>query len=190
MISINLLPEEFRVQEKTTANLPLLKIAAVSGALFLLLTGFFYIDFLSASAKLKKTEKEWQRVEPESEKLKLLQQEVETVLQPERNFLSGFVTTEKPLTYFLAWTSEFLPKSAWLTEVQMTRRGEGGDFQVKGFALPSKEKSSIEEIETFLHHLKEKMPEADLSLTTTRQTVYKTEVTQFIANFEWKGTSV
>ena len=71
----------------------------------------------------------------------------------------------------------------------MERKQDGGRLFIKGLSLPSKEKSSIEAIEIYLHQLKEKIPDANLSLTTTRQTIEGTELTQFTANFAWGGQS-
>ncbi len=185
MITINLLPEEFRVKKKRELNVPGVKIAIVVGAIFGLMTLWNFVDLLFAGGKLKKVEAEWQSVQPESQELNKLQQEVEGTLRPEKDFLANFVATGRPLTHFLTWVSEYLPTAAWLTEVRMERAGEGGDLLIKGLCLSTKEKSSIEQIETFLHELKTKMPDAELSLTTTRQTYEGVELTQFMANFHW-----
>lgn len=185
MILINLLPEELRIKEKAKHDIPILKVAAAVGVVLGLLTVFFYFDFLSSQSKLKKLEQEWVTLQPQSMRLNQLEQEVETVLKPENLFLNRFVTADKPLTSILSWVSELLPDTAWLLEIRLDREGEGARLFVKGVALPSKEKSSIEQIETYLHQMKEKIPEAGLSLTTTRLEIENTEVTQFIANFEW-----
>ena len=189
MISINLLPEEFRVKKKRKSDgeqKPYLKLAAGGVVLFLIMTGYFYIDFLIASSRLKKVEKDWLAAQPQATELANLQKQVDTTLRPEKDFLASFVATGNPLTHILQWCSEFLPVSGWLSEVQLQRRGEGGDLLVKGYCLGNKEKSSIEQIETYLHELKTKMPDANLSLTTTRQKYEGVEITQFIANFVWE----
>ena len=186
MITINLLPEEFRIRKKVESNLPTLKIAIAAGAVFMIATVFFYFDYLAAGRELGRIEKEWTIMQPQSEALKTLEQEVEGTIKPERDFLNRFVTTQKPLTYLLMWASELLPETTWLLEVKVEQAEGKETLFIKGLTLPSKEKSSIEYIEGFLHALKEKIPEATLSLTTTRQTIEHTELTQFIANFEWK----
>ena len=189
MITINLLPEEFRVKQKSAETVPTKKLAIAGGILFGVLTLFFFFDFLMAQGRLKKLENEWAALQPKSRELTQLQDEVESSLKPEKQFMDKFVTSQKPLTSFLVWVSEYLPQTAWLTEITMGRKGEGGSFFVKGLAQPSKEKSSIEQIETYLHQLQEKVPEANLSLTTTRQKIENFELTQFTANFEWGGKS-
>ncbi len=188
MISINLLPEEFRIKKKKASGdqKPYLKLAVGGAILFMIMTGYFYIDFLIASSRMKKLESDWLAVQPKAAELTALQAEVDNTLRPEKNFLAEFVATGNPLTYILQWCSEFLPLSGWLTEVRLDRRGEGGEVLVKGYCLGTKEKSSIEQIETYLHELKTKMPYAQLSLTTTRQQYEGVELTQFIANFVWE----
>lgn len=185
MITINLLPQEFRIQEKKSTKVPVIPIAIASGIILAAITLFFYADYWSAKSKLAEINKEWQFVQPQSVRLQALQQEVENKLKPENVFLNSFVTADKPLTYMLTWASEFLPSTSWLTEFKLDRVGEGGRLYLKGLTLPSKEKSSIEFIEVYLHELKKKIPDANLSLTTSRQRIKEVEVTQFIATFEW-----
>ncbi len=189
MITINLLPQEFRPQLKSEQRIPYLKIAAICGILFAVLTIYFYVDLLLANAKLKRIQAAWAKIQPQSIALKKLEDTVEKTLNPEKNFLEGFVTVQKPLTLFMVWASELLPDGVWLTEFSMERKQEGGHLFIKGLALPSKEKSSIESIEIYLHQLKEKIPDANLSLTTTRQTLEEKELTQFTAHFDWGGKS-
>lgn len=185
MILINLLPEEFRVKEKKTQEIPALKIAIIVGVLFALLTVGFYVDFLFAKVRLSKLEANWSGLQPRSLQLSKLEKEVEGTLKPEKEFLERFAATKKPLTYFMLWTSELLPDTAWLTEFKREVKSDGtDDFFIKGLAMASKEKSSIEQIEMYLHHLQEKLPGASLSLTTTRQRIEAVELTQFIADFK------
>ncbi len=185
MITINLLPEELRIQPKSERSFSYLKIGAIAGVLFSLLTVYFYIDLLVAGSKLKKLEVSWTKIQPQSAELTKLEEEVEKKLRPEKIFLESFVTAEKSLTLFMVWVSEFLPDGVWLAEFRMERKQDGGHLFLRGLALPSKEKSSIESIEMYLHELKLKIPEANLSLTTTRQTLEERELTQFLADFEW-----
>ena len=187
MITINLLPEEFRTQPKSETSVSYLKIAAVFGVLIFFLNAYFYADFLKAKGELKKVQAQWAALQPQAAELKKLEEEVEKNLKPEKDFLENFVTVKRPLTSLMGWTSEVLPESLWLTELQMEREGEGGYFLIKGLALSSKEKSSIDAIEIYLHRLKEKMPDSNLSLTTTRQTLEGRELTQFTAHFDWGG---
>jgi Tfp pilus assembly protein PilN len=189
MIKINLLPAEFRTVQKTTQNVPVVKIAIGAGCAFAALTVFFYFDYLLSLNKLRGVRKEWQVIQPRSAELKGLEEEVEGRLKPEKVFLERFVTTERALAAFMTWVSEYLPETSWLTELKMERKGQGGDLFIKGLAIGSKEKSSIEEIESYLHQLKEKIPDSNLSLTTTRQKIENTELTQFTANFNWGAPS-
>jgi len=186
MIEINLLPEELRIKEKVPQKeVPVLKIAIGAGVFFVLLSILFYFDYLGAKSKLKKTNAQWVVVQPQSAVLNNLQVEVETLLKTERDFLDRFVAAELPLTFVLQWISDFLPEKAWLTGVRLENNSEKHNLVIRGLCLPSKDTSSIEFIETYLHHLKEKMPEARLSLTTARQMQENLELTQFTAIFEW-----
>lgn len=185
MISVNLLPQEFQLEKKTTSNVPVRKIAIGIGGLFAVLTLIFYVDFWLSFSRLKKIESEWNKVAPEALILKQLQSEVEGPLKQERDFMAQFVTTDRPLTSILMWLSQFLPETAWLIEIKLEREGDASHLLVKGASLPSKEKSSIEQIETYLHQLKEKMPDGKLSLTTTRQMAGQVELTQFTALFDF-----
>ena len=187
MIQINLLPNEFRVQSRALPNVPTLKLAIAGGVFFILLTAYFYVDFILASSRLKKIEAEWNKISPEAVVLQQLQAEVEGTLKQEKEFLERFATSPQPLTSILQWASEFLPQNSWLTEIKMEQDSKGSRFLIKGLSLSSKEKSSIESIEGYLHQLKEKMPETKLSLTTTRETTGQTELTQFTAIFDLGG---
>ncbi len=188
MITVNLLPEEFRIKKKKVSGPKpsYFKLAVGGGILFAILSLYFFGDFLFASARLKKLEGQWLTVKPQAAELTALQAEVDTTLKPEKDFLAGFVTTGNPLTYMMQWCSEFLPPSGWVSQLRLERKGEGGEILVKGYCLGNKEKSSIEQIEMFLHQMKEKMPDAKLSLTTSRQKFEGVELTQFIATFVWE----
>ena len=185
MIAINLLPDEFRAVERKTLKLPFLKYAVIGGVIFSLITAGLYVDFLAASIKLGRIQKEWEKIQPQFQVLNQLRGEVEGTLKQEKDFMQTFVTSQRSLTRLIMWVSELLPETAWLVEIQMERAGEGDHFLVKGLSLPTKEKSSIEQIEIFLQRMKEKLPDAKLSLTTTRQTLEGVELTQFVANFDW-----
>lgn len=190
MITINLLPEELRIKEKVQQKeIPILKIALGAGIFFILLSILFYFDYLGAKAKLKKTNAQWVIVQPQSAVLNSLQSEVETVLKTEKDFLHRFVAAEMPLTHVLQWISDYLPERAWLTGVRLENNSDKHNLVIRGLCLPSKETSSIEFIEIYLHQLKEKMPKTKLSLTTARQIKDGMELTQFTAIFEWPSTA-
>lgn len=190
MLTINLLPEELRVKKKTTVNLPYMKFVILGGVIFFFVTVSFYFDYLSSAREFQEVERTWKTLQPQSQKLKALETEVETTIKPERNFLNRYVVTGKPMTGFLISLSQLLPDPAWLTEVRMEQKEGNQLLFVKGIVLPSKTSSGIEAVETYVHELQQKVPEAKLSLTTTRQKIGQLEVTQFIANFEWKAGMV
>lgn len=185
MIRINLLPQEFRPKETVSYTGRYFKTAILAGVALTLLTLVFYVDFILSFGKLRRIEGDWKTSQPEYQKLTQLQKEVEGPLKQERQFMEQFVTTSRPLTSFLMWGSELLPDSAWLVELKLSRSKESGNFLIKGLSLPSKEKTSIEHIESFLQALKAKMPDTRLALTTTRQEIDKVELTQFTAHFGW-----
>lgn len=187
MIQINLLPDEFRVKHRTLPNVPTIKLAIAGGVLLVLLTTYFYIDFMIASSSLKKIEAEWDKISPEAVILQQLQGEVEGALKQEKEFLERFATSPQPLTSILQWVSEFLPENSWLIEIKMEQDSKGSHFLLRGLSLASKGRSSIESIEGYLHQLKEKMPDSRLSLTTTRETQEQIELTQFTALFDFGG---
>lgn len=190
MLAINLLPEELRIQKKSSVQLPYLKYAIIGGVVFMLVTVSFYFDYLSAVREFNEVEKTWKTIQPQSQQLKALETEVETVIKPERNFLSRHVVTGRPMTGFMISLSELLPDTSWLTEVKMEQKDGNQSLFVKGVVLPSKNSTGIEAVEKYVHELQLKVPEAKLSLTTTRQKIADLEVTQFIANFEWKTGTV
>ncbi len=185
MITINLLPDEFRVKAKTSIKIPGLQIGIGAGLILALVTAIFYVDFLMVTSRYGKMNKKWKEIQPEYQALTQLQNEVDGKLKQEKIFMENFVTSQNALTHLLTWSSEYLPEAAWLTEIKLQRKGEGGVFLLKGLALSIAKQSSIEQIETYLHEFKRKMPDANLSLTTTRQTLEGIELTQFISNFEW-----
>jgi len=187
MLEINLLPEEFRIQVKEAApEIPALKIAVGVAVLFSILTLWFYFDYVGSQAKLKKLDAEWKVVQPQALELSNLKSELEGVIKPERDFLKSFVTTERPLKLILQWISEYLPEGAWLTGLSLRHESAKRSLVIQGLCLSSKDVSSIEAIELFLHNLKEQMPETKLSLTTSRQIFEGVELTQFTSVFQWE----
>lgn len=186
MIEINLLPEELRPRKKKEATrIPVAAIAMAAGALFAVLTVYFDLDFLAARSRMKTLEAQWQEVQPQALVLNQLKNEVENVLRPERDFLADHAAGEKILTSTWTWLSEYLPAHSWLTELKMIHDSQERSLVVKGLCLPSREKSSIEEIEGYLHQLKKKMKTAELSLTTSRQFIDQVELTHFTGIFQW-----
>ncbi|MDP3921385.1 MAG: hypothetical protein Q8R76_11330 [Candidatus Omnitrophota bacterium] len=186
MITINLLPEELRVvKTRTKEPVPWLKLAIGLGVLFVILTTYFFFGYLSARGKLKEASASWKVVEPQAVVLNDLEAEVEKVLSKEKQFLETTVTTERPLTNMLEWASQYLPSSAWLTQVKRRNDAEGNSIVITGLCLSTKEKTSIEQIEDYLHNLKTEIADAKLSLTTSRQIQYSVQVTHFVAVFEF-----
>lgn len=186
MIEINLLPEEFRIAEKVEKKeVPLLKIGIGVAVMLAIVTVSFYFDYIGSSKKMKKVNATWLEVQPQSQILNNLKQEVEEVLKTERDFLAQFVTTERPLTFTLEWLSSYLPEAAWLTHTALEHKKDSVSLVVQGLCVSSKTMTSIEAIEKYLHDLKQKMPEAKLSLTTARQFEDDIEMTRFTAIFEW-----
>lgn len=185
MITINLLPPEFKVVEKKGGNAPGRKFLFLGGGLFALLTGFFYFDYLGTTLKLTGLEKEWKQLEPQSVAVRTLKAKIEKTVRPEADFLRTRVAVDKPLTHLLSWIQELLPDTFWLIELKMERSADKVKILLKGLALPSKEKSSIELIENYMQALKAKLGNAALNLTTTRQKMNDTNLTLFTASFEW-----
>ncbi|MBI3314152.1 MAG: hypothetical protein HYZ83_07960 [Candidatus Omnitrophica bacterium] len=187
MIQINLLPEEFRVREKKTSKIPVVKIAVGIGIFTAVLTGIFYLDFLIGSAQLGKLEKRWNQVQPEALSLNQLRNDVEVILKPEKEFFEQYVDTSTSLTSLMMWVNQVLPEAAWLTELKLEYGEKGVEFLIKGLCLSTKDKSGIEQVETFAQALKAKMPHANLNLTTTRQELEGNQLTQFTILFNWKN---
>ena len=187
MITVNLLPEEFRVKEKSQSQIKYMRILLIAGILFGAATAFMYMDFLVATATLKGLESQWATKHPEFQRLTTLRNEVENTLKIEKDFMEKYATTRRPLTEIMVIVSEYLPDTAWLTEMKLERSEEAGDLMVKGSVIPSREQSSIEIIENYLQKIKNDIPGATLSLTTTRQRLEQVTLTQFIAHFSWKG---
>lgn len=193
MITINLLPEELRVTVKKTGGSgknQVVRIVILLVAIFVLITLFFYVNFLTVSAKYSSVDKEWDKKRPEYKALTQLRDDIDGELKTEKDFMENFVTTHQPLTYILQWASEFLPENAWLSEVNMLREQGVGKLVVRGSAFSSKEKSSIAVIEEYLQHLKNNLPQGTLSLTTTRIEIGAIPITQFNATYTWKDKQV
>ena len=149
------------------------------------LSVYFYFDFVFASSKLKKLEQEWLKLQPQATVLNSLRDEVEVVLKPQNDFVERFIKTPAPLTSVLAWASEFLPETSWLTEISLEQDDKGRKLLIKGLCVPGKNKDTIGLIEEYLQKLKGKMPNTALTLTTTRLEEKDVQLTQFVATFSW-----
>ncbi len=186
MIKINLLPQELRKRKKTTTRLPYIPFAILAGVLFLLLTLFFYGDYLRARSAYKTVQKEWARLNPLMSQLKAMENKIEIEMRGERDFLEKNVFNSESVTQVLSWASEFLPQKGWLTELKSEREEEGCRLTLKGVVLPSRSQTGIEQIEEYMQKLKAKLPpQATLALTTSKETKEKSEGTAFVAEWEW-----
>jgi hypothetical protein len=189
MITINLLPPELRKKPKRTTYVPYVPLAILAGVLFLLMTFFFYADYLSARSAYKRVRREWVRLNPLMGQLKAMETKIEIEMRGERDFLEKNVLNTESMTRILSWVSEFLPPKGWLTELKVERDGEGCRLTLKGVVLPSRTQTGIEQIEESLQKLKAKLPpQAALTLTTSKASSEKIEGTAFAANFEWGVT--
>ncbi|OGW83736.1 MAG: hypothetical protein A2Z83_09455 [Omnitrophica bacterium GWA2_52_8] len=186
MITINLLPKEMRKIERSAQFTPAHKALIAAGVAFLLLSGFFYFDFWVTRFQLNSLKKKYKAMEPANVELTKLKDNVEKTLMPEKEFLEKMLLNARPVTPVLGWVNEFLPDNAWITEFRIDRERKNDQFLLKGLALPIDEQPSIELLEGYINRLKEKMPDAQLSLMTTRQLVDNVTLTQFSADFSWE----
>ena len=190
MIKINLLPQELRIAKKSATRVPYIPFAILGTVLFLLLTLFFYGDYLRARSAYKEVHKEWLQVSPMMGQLKALEKKIEIEMKGEKEFLEKNILNTESMTRILSWTSEFLPSKGWLTELLVEREGEGCRLTLKGVVVPSRTQTGIEQIEAYLQALKRKLPpKTTLMLTTSKQAASKGEGTAFSAEFEWGVTS-
>ena len=188
MIKINLLPQELRKDKKAPSRFPYIPLAILGGTLFLLLTFFFYGDYLKGRASFKKVQKEWMVSNPLMGQLKALENKIEIEMRGENNFLHKNVLNTESITQLLTWTSEYLPSKGWLTEMKIEREGESCRFVLRGTVLPSRTQTGIEQIEEFLQKLKAQLPsQTTLVLTTSKELKDKVACTAFTAQLEWGG---
>jgi hypothetical protein len=190
MIKINLLPQELRKGKATGLRIPYIPLALLAGVLFLLLTFFFYGDYLRARATYKNVQKEWARLSPLMGQLKALETKIDVEMKGEKDFLEKNVLNTESMTRMLSWVSEFLPPKGWLTEFRAEREGEGFRLTLKGVVLASRTQTGIEQIEEYFQKLRTKLPpQTTIALTTTKEVKEKTAGTAFVANIEWGVTS-
>ncbi|MFA7255579.1 MAG: hypothetical protein WC133_05735 [Candidatus Omnitrophota bacterium] len=189
MIRINLLPQELRKRKKTVVRIPYLPFAILGGVLFLLLTFFFYGDYLRARITYNHVRKEWAKLNPSMAQLKALETKIEVEMKGEKDFLEKNVLNTDSMTRILSWASEFLPPKGWLTELKAEREGEGCRLTLKGVVLASRTQTGIEQIEEYFQKLKAKLPpQTAIALTTAKEGKEKTEGTAFVAHLDWGVT--
>lgn len=185
MIKINLLPIELRKSNKKAVSLPYLPLVILAGVLFMLLTLFFYVDYLNARGAYAKVRKEWVRLSPLMAQLKSMEQKVDVEMKGEKDFLEANVLNTQPIARILMWVSEFLPLRCWLTNLEIERQGEGCRLGLEGVVFPANNRTGIEHIEIFLNEIKKQLPAATLTFTTSKASTKDSEGTTFAANFEW-----
>jgi len=189
MIKINLLPQELRQKEKSATRIPYVPLALLAGVLFLLMTFFFYGDYLSARSAYKRVQKEWSQLNPSLAQLKAMETKTEVDMKGEKDFLEKNVLNTESMTRILFWVSEFLPSKGWLTELKAEREGEGCRLDLKGVVLASRAQTGIEQIEEYFQKLRTKLPpQTSVALTTSKEVKEKTGGTAFAASLEWGVT--
>ncbi len=189
MITINLLPQELREKKSSALRIPYGPLAILAGVLFLLMTFFFYGDYLRARSAFNRVQKEWARLNPELAQLKALETKIEVEMKGEKDFLEKNVLNTESMTRILSWVSEFLPQKGWLTGLKVEREGEGCRLTLRGVMLASRTQTGIEQIEEYFQKLKAKLPpQTSVMLTTSKEVKEKEGGTVFSANLEWGVT--
>ncbi len=186
MIKINLLPQELLKGKANAPRIPYIPLALLAGVLFLLLTVFFYGDYLKARSAYESVHKEWVGVSPLMAQLKTLEKQVAIEMKGEKDFLEKNVLNKESMTQMLFLASYFLPPRGWLTELKAEREGEGCRLTLKGVVLASRTQTDIEQIEEYFQKLKTELPpQTSVALTTSKGAQEKTVGTAFIAQIEW-----
>jgi len=185
MITINLLPEEYREVKRPSSALPYISLAIQAGALFLLLTLFFYADYLKARRAYDSVYAEWIQFGPQMRQLKELEKMVEVDMKAEKDFLVTTVLNTDPVTRVLQAVSDHLPPHGWLTELKIERAGGGGKLNMQGIVLSAGAKTGIEQIESFFQEVKARFPKADVTLTTSKVKDPKIAGTSFSTTITW-----
>ena len=187
MIKINLLPPEMRIEAKVKKKIsyaPFIRLAIIG---LVLLTGFFFVDFLESKKQFKVVAAQWQELSPQMAELKAMEAEIEGKLKTEKVFLESSVVSEFPVTTTLEYASELLPDRMWLTELKVEKEDISQELVLQGVSLPSDDKTSIQHIQDYLHNIRGKLPDEYMTLTTARQTQDDIEVTTFVSRIEWGG---
>ena len=187
MIRINLLPPELC---KTKAFLfsPFLKRKYLLGAgcIFAGLTLIFYVQYQLNLRTLKGLRTHWVSLQKDIQRVSELQSKLESESKKEKEFLERYVTSPLSSTAILNAINQFLPDSAWLIEIKVTRKPQENSLLLRGLSIPSNRSSSIQDIEKYLRDLKAVFPsQTELILTTSRQTKENAELTLFTAVFKW-----
>jgi len=188
MITINLLPQEFRRTRKPTMAKPYLPLAILAGSLFMLLTLFFYADYLKAKGAYDSVYSEWMQFSPQMQQLKTLEQKVEVEMRGEKEFLERHVFNTDAMTRILQLVNDHLPQRGWLTELTLERaKTGGGNLVLQGVVLQTSARTGIEQIEGFLQELKSEYPEMDILLTTAKVKEKNAVGTSFSAMMTWSA---
>ena len=190
MIKVNLLPQELRKKKKSATRIPYTFLAILAGVLFLLLTVFFYGDFLKTRSAYKSVKADWTRLNPLMAQLKALETRSEVEMKGEKDFLEKNVLNTESMTRILFWVSEFLPPKGWLTELKAEREGEGCRLTLKGVVLASRTQTGIEQLEEYFQKLKVKLsPQTTVALTTSKEVKEKMGGTAFTAQLDWGASA-
>jgi len=190
MIKINLLPIQLRKPKTKVTMMPYMAIVVLAAVLLLLLTLFFFVDYLKVKKSYELVYREWQQVSPQMARLKTMENRVEVEMRGEKEFLEKNVLNTESMTRILMWISEYLPPHGWLTEIKIIREKEGTRLTVQGVVMSSSARTGVEEIEEFLYQLKQKLPQPELTLMTSKQAGKDGAVagTSFIAQLDWGET--
>jgi hypothetical protein len=189
MIKINLLPPELLKGKANATRIPYVPLALLAGVLFLLMTFFFYGDYLKARSAYHNVYTEWAKLSPLMAQLKALEKQVAVEMKGEKDFLEKNVLNKEPVTQILFLASYLLPSRGWLTELKVEREGEGCQLILKGMVLASRTQTDIEQIEEYVQKLRAKLPpQTSVALTTSKEAKEKTGGTFFSAQFEWGVT--
>lgn len=188
MILINVLPPELRRKGLSHAAWGgQRRLFRGLGLGFLVLTLFFYGQYLLSLRTYGQLQKRWQGLQGDIGRVNALRSELDTGVRQEKEFLETYVFASPPTTQLLQSVSLFLPNSVWLEELKVSRRPKDHTLLLKGFSLPSKETSSIRNIEKYLQSVKEVLPgDANVVLMTSRKQEQPFEVTLFTAVFKWQ----
>lgn len=188
MIQVNLLPPELRTGRKSfyafsaKNKKPLIGLSVV----FLVFTLVLYAQYQMSLGTLRELQAKWTTLQKDMMRVSNLQLELESGSKKEKAFLEHHVTSPLSVTAVLNGLNQYLPDSVWLIETKFSRQVKESTFLVKGFSLPSAQRSSIQDVEKYLRDLKQAFPpETELVLTTSRQTKENKELTLFAAVFKW-----
>lgn len=203
MTRINLLPTELRPAKKKKVvkrvvaagpvgikgdpRLAIKAVVLLIAGLFTAITLFFYFDYLNLRQKQTRVAADFAAIQPSVQEVKVLEQEVTTILQPEKDFLNAHVLNKAAITSILQKMSESLPEGLWLTAFNINNSGKQRSFQIQGVALNSKEKTNIQLIEEYLQQIKQIIPSAEFTYSTGKKVEEKVPVTTFSAKFQWQA---